>query len=233
MSFVKSLMFGSEGSYNVLDTPVTFDSNKSGESSQDSSARAVKLDCDPITGEVIKIESEAETVEPVKEQRNLPKRIMNTVANNRAFQVMSQGYTHVLVHEMGHALAYKLFTGDNASIIIHSDCTGETHMPKKPDLPAWQQSIIASAGSLSNLAFSGGKLAAAAALRSVSKPVAIILGSGAALWMVGELMYSASSALSRNEGDFGIISSKTHLLAAGTAVTSTCALGVLGATALL
>ena len=94
------------------------------------------------------------------------------------------------------------------------------------------QTVISIAGPMGNVAFSTCKLVAATALKNyLPWPIALTLGSGAVIWMSGELLYAYVSALNRDHGDFGQIAccGNTHLALASTALISQVALGIFAA----
>lgn len=142
------------------------------------------------------------------------------------FRVISNSYTHVFMHEMGHAVATKLLTNQNPKVTIFNDCFGGiTHDCSSS---GWKDVAIDAAGPLGSMVFSSCKLAIAVLLyKQMSKPVGYLLGAQAAISMFGELLYAASYS---KGGDFGNIADYglSPLLISLATLVSTCALGVLG-----
>jgi hypothetical protein len=131
-------------------------------------------------------------------------------------------------------MACKVLTGQNSEVIFFTSlCVGMNRYPSAMgNASDWKQTAINIAGPMGDMAFSSCKLVAATALKSyLSWPVALALGSGAVMWMSGELLYAYVSASNRSHGDFGWIARRdhTHLALASTALVSQCALGVFAA----
>lgn len=200
MSFLKSVFFGSEGSYNIFGIQANFKKEV------------------PSWYPSINLEGAG----------FISKTAIKCI-NSNMFRWITQGYAHVFTHEMSHALTFKLFSGQDTTIeVFKSSCTGRTRLPLAT-LPDWKNTIVIVAGPMGDIAFSTCKLVAATALKSyLSWPVALALGSGAVIWMSGELLYAYTSALNRDDGDFGCIASygNTYLALASTALVSQCALGI-------
>jgi hypothetical protein len=159
--------------------------------------------------------------------------LANKCLNSNAFRWITQGYCHVFVHEMGHALACKLLTGADSRITIKTDtCTSLIYLPPNEYNQAakWKQSVIDFSGPMFNVAFSTIKIVAANALKSyVSQPVVLLLAGGAVVWISGELLYAYVSASQKQyNGDFGGIANRstTHLIAATTTLIGQATLGV-------
>jgi hypothetical protein len=177
--------------------------------------------------------------------------LATTVLKSRRFRVFTQGYLQVNVHELGHALAYKFFTGSNPRIIIDtSTCTGTTEPYAETDkLPPWKQTVTDLAGPLASVALSSCKIVAFVALRNyITWPFALALGASNALWIAGEFLLAgvsvkaaledtapqpvktklASFASPREENDFYAITKRgsAHLKAAAAALIATASLGI-------
>ena len=202
MSFLKSVLFGSEGSYNILGIQAKFEK-----------------------------EAPSDYLYSNLEGVGFISQVAIKCINSNMFRWITQGYAHVFVHEMSHSLTFKLFTNQNTLIrVFKSSCTGCSLIPDT--LPDWKTTIIEVAGPMGDIAFCTCKLVAATALKSyLSWPIALAVGSGAVIWMSGELLYAYNSALNKDAGDFGCIArrSNTHLALASTALVSQCALGIFAA----
>lgn len=200
MSFIKSILFGSPGSYNICGTSVEYKEDPL---------------CQP----------------PRVEGAGFVSFLANKCLNSNAFRWLTQGYCHVFIHEMGHAMACKLLTGRDSRITIKTDtCGALTYYPRELSNSAkWKQSVIDLSGPMSDIAFSTIKIVAANALKSyVSQPVALLLAGGAVLWISGELLYALTSTIQKQDnGDFGRIAKRntTHLIAAATALVAQAAFG--------
>lgn len=209
MNFLKSLLFGSEGTYNIFEIQVKFQN-----------------ELPPFL------------TPPRLDQPGVISQLVIKCIKSDAFRLVTQAYTHVFVHEMSHALACKILTGQNSEVDLFTNrCVGVNHYPPAVTYASdWKQTVIDVAGPMGNIAFSTCKLVAATALKSyLSWPVALALGSGAIVWMSGELLYAYVSASNRNDGDFGLIALRgnTHLALASTAIVSQVALGIFVAIRLL
>lgn len=202
MSFLKSILFGYGGSYNILGVQVKFEQPRRAPNS-------LSLDRTPIISQ-------------------LARQCMTTVC------WITQGYTHVFVHEMGHAIACKALTGQNAEVrVFTGPCTGWTWLPRAAAQASdWKLIVMDLAGSMGNVTFSMCKLVAATALKNyLSWPVALVLGGGAVIWVVFEVvqlldacvapLYERCSAL----GSIPVCGN-THLALASIALISQCALGI-------
>lgn len=205
MSFLKSVLFGSEGSYNVFGTIVKFQN-----------------------------ELPSYLTPPNLDGAGVVSQLAFKCINSNAFRWITQGYTHVFVHEMSHALACKVLIGQNSEVdFFTSLCIGKNRLPPAVACASgWKQTVIYTSGPMGDIAFSTCKLVAATALKSyLSWPVALALGSGAVVWMSGELLYAYVSAAKKDNGDFGNIARRgnTHLALASTALISQCALGIFAA----
>ncbi len=211
MSFLKSVLFGSEGSYNILGTSVIFEKSNA-----------------PVYAFIL---PEASGVFSVftKSIAYMATRCLNSYA----FRILTQGYAHTFVHEMGHALATRILTDKKPIVRIFTDlCMGSNSIPDLNGVSPKACSIIYISGPMANMTFCGCKLVAAAALQSyISTPVAVGLGTGAVIWMSGELFLAYVSASRRDYGDFGSLAQQgsRQLTLASTALIGQCALGLLAA----
>ncbi len=168
--------------------------------------------------------------------------VISAVANRCAqipiLRQLSLSPLHVLGHEMGHALAIEGFTGQKPKkITIATEALGgntEYHFLCHV-LPDWQRSAIDAAGPLLHAVLSSAQLATAVALKPyLPRPVTLLLEGGAMVQMAGELLYAYTSAVKRDDGDFGHIAqiSTAHLAVATAGLVATCAIGIFGASQL-
>jgi hypothetical protein len=206
MSFLKSVLFGYQGSYNVFGIQVKFENE--------------------LPPDFIRPNSNLNGAGVISQ-------LAYKFFKSNAFHWITQLHTHVFVHEMGHALSIKALTGQNSEVKIFYKRGGVTQPPAALRYASdWKQTVVEAAGPMADIAFSTCKLVAATALkRYLSWPVALVLGSGAVMWMFGELLYAYVSASKKDDGDFGCIARRgnTHLALASTALVSQCALGIFAA----
>lgn len=205
MSFLKSVLFGSDGSYNIFGTKVKFQN-----------------------------ELPSHLTPPSLDGAGVISKLAFNCINSNAFRWITQGYTHVSVHEVSHAIVCKALTGQNSEVnFFTSLCIGKNNYPPALSYASdWKQTMVDISGPMGDIAFSTCKLVAATALKSyLSWPVSLALGSGAVIWMSGELLYAYVSASNRDYGDFGCIARRgnTHLALASTALISQVALGIFAA----
>ena len=204
MEIFKSLLLGHPGSFHVSDIKVDFVANNDPVYAFDQNSR------NPF----IRIVSQS----------------AHACLNSRFFRYFTMGYVHTFVHEMGHALAYKLLTGSPSSIEIQTNtCTGVTHYRNYKPLSPLAESFTSLSGALANIVFSICKIVAACALSSyITVPVALGIGIGAAIWITGELFYAFHSGLYQDHGDFGKIAQNgpLHFISSVAVLTSAVALGI-------
>lgn len=205
MSFLKSVLFGDEGAYNIFGIQVKFENEV------------------PSHYSLVSLEG-----------AGLISKMALKCLSSDAFRWITQGYAHVFTHEMGHALACKLLTNQNSTVhVIKSTCEGGTTFPSGlVNMADWKKTIVDVSGPFGNIAFSSCKLLAATSLKNyLSWPIALTLGSGGVIWISGELLYAYVSASNRNAGDFGKIAGRgdTHLALASAALVSQAALGIFAA----
>ncbi len=160
--------------------------------------------------------------------------IIDRIIGNSGFRFLTQGNLHVLIHEMGHAFAYKLLhpRGQSPRITIYGASGSGCTLGTAPLMTPHHNTIFYSAGPILDMLFSSGKLALSVAMRSyISLPVATVIGVGALFYMVGELLLMTISIIHRDSGDFDRIAQTdtTHLMLATAALVSTFALGIFGA----
>jgi hypothetical protein len=201
LSFLNSVVLGREGSYHILGFEVVFKKYDS------------LSDCPMDPGFVS---------------------FCKSCSFVRLFRIITQDFAYMLSHEMGHALAYRAFMVCSPKIFIFTDVHAawaekNAEIRTILSLSDTKNSIALAAGPMVDMTFSACKLVAAVALRRyLSTPVALILGLGSLVTMIGTLSYAWSSASNRDGGDFGKIAriSSNHLAIASIALVGQCALGV-------
>lgn len=220
---LKSLLFGSEGSYNVFGIDVTFEK---GDLLPYNSPSPTYYFTSPTTDSSI-FNAFTKSIG----------HLANYCLNSNTLRLATQGYAHTFVHEMGHALAFKMLT--NRIPVVHIDtnlCEGKTFSEFKTfndqnALSPTRDSLVSAAGPMADILFSNCELAAAASLISYAPvaltPVALTIGLGAAMWTTGEL-FLAYISTSSGEGDFGDIAKHgpKHLALASAALVGQCVLGL-------
>ncbi len=190
-ALLKSLFVGSPGSHDVGGVLTTY----------------LPKSCDAIDKLVLNRNSFAST-------------ILSFVLKNRVFNIISHRFSSTFLHEFGHVLASKLLTGHNSRVIVDTDCCSGVTIgcdSKSREPLGWRDSIISAMGPIGELGAAVLKMRCAAIMaRNVSKPLAAVLGFGAAVSAIGQLIYVISSSLEQNHGDFGQIakSNKKHLFLA-------------------
>jgi hypothetical protein len=225
MAFLSSVFLGTPGAYQIIGIDVTFEKG------------------DPIKFMFVPEITRYQSYSTLKNralyfsQNCLNSRVFH--ASCYVFRLMTQGYLHVLVHEMGHAIAEKLLTHRKPKVSVYTDsCTGDCRGSIEPHTPyRWVpytiESIILVSGPMTDVAFCALKLVTATALRSyLSTPIAITLGFSAVIWIVGELGYAIQSTYCRDEGDFGRIArnGEGHLGLASVALVAEVAFGIFAVT---
>lgn len=212
MSFLKSVIFGAEGSYNILGFDVSFKKNDSPRYSFAAST---------CSSGILSIFTKSIGY------------LADSCLNSKVFHVITQGYAHTFVHEMGHALAFKALTNLKPKVSIYTDfCGGNNNPGSLKSLSPKILSSIYVAGPMANMAFSSCKLVGAIALRAyLPMPVVATIGVGAVIWMIGELFLAYTSASNNDRGDFGRIArhGSNHLVLASVALVGQCVLGILAA----
>src|ERR1700738_3570679 len=62
-------------------------------------------------------------------------RLADYCLHARVFQMLTLTPLHIFIHEMGHAVVYKFFTGLNAKVVVISNaCSGYTSFPKRSEI---------------------------------------------------------------------------------------------------
>jgi len=179
---INSLVFGSEGSYNILAIPVTFQKEHKTSSSKQ------------------------------------PKYF-------NIFFTITQGYVHVFVHEMSHAIMARLFGLHSRVVMLVDFCSGETAFGSTGP---WKDVIILTSGCMGNIAFSTCKLALAIILKKyIAFPIYLVLNTGSLTWIITDLVYTfIMPVLQKNQGDYGQIArlGNGYLAVASIALISECTL---------
>lgn len=153
----------------------------------------------------------------------------SVLLNNYTFKVLTFGYLHTMVHEMGHALTAKLFNVHSSIKININNCIGCTQYNNYKKLPLLKDSLVALAGPLADVIFSVSIIFAAFfASPFITVPVSTFFALGAAIWITGELYYALDS-LNSGDGDFANIgrNGNLHLLFATVALITPVALTAL------
>ena len=116
----------------------------------------------------------------------------NTFLSSSIAKVVTLGYLHVLIHEMGHATMDSLLNCKiRANIQISTlTCQGNT-------LGGASSKLVFLAGPVAGVSLELAKLAASVALVTfaplhIAVPVATLLTFGALIWIFGEFMYALS-----------------------------------------
>lgn len=205
MSFLKSFFFCCEGSYNICGIYVTFFKEK------------------------------PQNFYPEREPDNPTNRISRVCyVCNDVLRVLAQSYSHVLAHEMCHAIGYKLFNINAKIYIVKNPFFAVTL--HDGSLFGWKKTIVFAVGSIGKAAFATCKVAAALTIkRFIPWPITCILTFECAHSIMEELIYACESTLRNDSGDFGTIRKEgnLHLAIAGTALVSQCALGIFAMSKLL
>lgn len=123
---------------------------------------------------------------------------------SKAVSLLLGSPSYVVGHELGHAFACKLLTGQDPCIYIHPIIGGTTYY--KATDSEWRSNAITASGPLFSMSIQITTLALLRMLKNyISRPVAGILGGRAAFRMLDELHYACSSTIKKDDGDFGKI----------------------------
>ncbi|MFZ0565958.1 MAG: hypothetical protein WAM28_07225 [Chlamydiales bacterium] len=164
--------------------------------------------------------------------------------NSKIFSLLTLGHLHTLVHEMGHAVAYRILTGGEATINLSTgSCYGSTtfHPPTRPT-SSMGKTWINLSGPLANIIFSAVLIIGVFAVKfffpmsyGLSLGLRVGIGAPSAFWIFGEFFYAAVSAIKKDDGDFGQITNRgsSHLVVSTAVLVSVCALCAVGAVFLL
>lgn len=149
--------------------------------------------------------------------------------SDRVFGIVCQQYLYTLIHEVGHAIAYRLLENRSSKINIFRNADGEHCAFLCSSIK--KQSIALAAGSLTNTAFAGIMLTSSIALRRAFPLLSMWYGCSAYYSIADELFNSIASAYQRDDGDFGRLVRQplTHLAAASAAQIGLIALAHFGA----
>ncbi len=241
MNLAKSMFLGSEGSYSIFEVPVEFENSKAllkhdkvkpynkkysrikYGNVKHRNTRLFKTKDNSVKKRV-QIEVTLEGVGPLSKAANL-------CIESDIFRCATQGYAHVLVHEMGHATASKLLAKDAGRIQVYTDtCQGIHTSSSYANLSDWKKTVIFAAGPMADITLSFFKWLAVNALKDhIPTPISAAVKLGAGLWITGELLYAYTSVINKDNGDFHQIDKlgKSYLAAATFALISQVALGIL------
>src|ERR1700722_6510816 len=115
------------------------------------------------------------------------------------FSLLTLGHLHVLIHEIGHAVAHIVLTGGEATINLSTvDCKGSTaYRAGKRSLSPIGATWRNLSGPLADIIFSFVLILGIFALThyipmspNLSLGLRIAIGAPAALWVVGEFLYA-------------------------------------------
>jgi hypothetical protein len=127
-------------------------------------------------------------------------RTVDYVLTTPIVPVITLGYLHVVIHELGHAFASWLQgTNEPHTIYVYTKtCRGEI-------IDSDHGKITALAGPLAGITWELLKLIGSVAIATfappaIGLPLGAVLGAGSAFWLFGELIYACSGA-----GDWSII----------------------------
>jgi len=130
-------------------------------------------------------------------------RRVESCLGNSAFRFLTFGYLHVFIHEMGHALMAKLQNPHlHPKVNVYTKtCQGDTTYGRG-------NMFVTFAGPLAGTAFEIVKLVGAIALAIllpsfIGLPLGLFIGTGASIWIFGELMYALSG-----QGDWSHLTMK-------------------------
>lgn len=177
--------------------------------------------------------------------RKVTGRVADFCLTNKVFNVLTLGYVHAFIHELGHAVAYRVLSGGSATInLTTASCYGSytRHDDAKRPLSSVGATWVDLSGPLANIIFSVVLIVGIFAITyyaPMSPTLSLILRIGiaapAAFWIMGEFFYAAVSISKQDSGDFGKIASRgwAHLLVALAILVAICAIGVIGAVMLL
>ncbi len=155
MCIFKSIIFGSEGVYDINGIPANFTSKGKGAAVFGESWFGYSVDL---------------------------------CLENSVVPVLSLGYLHVFIHEMGHAFAAQLQSLNPVVNVYTSSCRGDTQS-------GGNSKFIALSGPLAGMALEVVKLITAVALAillpwPIGLPLSLFIGAGAVFWIFGEAMYA-------------------------------------------
>lgn len=207
MSFLKSIVFGSEGSYTIFGTNIHFE-------------RELPSQLTP-PGRPIFIPEIAINCFQSRLFQCLSQRYIHLVA-------------HELTHAL--AFKIFTGKNSNIFIFTNRSCAFTRPPTEANSLENWKITVSLAAGPMGNIAFSYFKLIGATALKKhLPWPIFMVLAGSAVIWITGELIYASVSALAKDHGDFGQIrlQGPLHLTLATITMVSELALGIILAVKLL
>lgn len=156
---------------------------------------------------------------------------------SKLFSVVTLGPLHTFIHELGHAVAWRLVSGNGSLIEMSSNSLyGSILFDRfEYNVSSWKNSYVSLSGPLADVILSVALMFFSIAIKSfvpvsLIKPVQLWLVASSVFWICGELIYGAVSAIRQDNGDFGKIA-KTgalHLVICGAILVTAVGFGVLG-----
>jgi hypothetical protein len=134
--------------------------------------------------------------------------------HSRLFNVLSLGTAHTLIHELGHAIAWRMLSGSGSTIALSKRSVLGALYPEPAKRPVSNigMSWVDVSGPLADILFSLALIWGAFALaHCVRMPtewkwvVKIGIAGPAAFWIAAEYLYAGMSAVNLDQGDFGKI----------------------------
>lgn len=148
-----------------------------------------------------------------QEGEGIVAKIINFLGTNKLFLYLSFAHLFTLVHEFGHALAYKMISGTGSTIYMSpNNCFGVTKPETKHKTTVLQEVWISLSGHLATVLFSAIIILSVFALTHyVVMPLGlvialrIIVAVPIILRILGEGAYAITSYKNVPPGDFGSI----------------------------
>ncbi|NCF71066.1 MAG: hypothetical protein GWP59_05120 [Chlamydiales bacterium] len=120
--------------------------------------------------------------------------VLDRLLRCRPLQITALGYLHVLIHELGHAIASRSFSSHSINVYTGS-CTGSVNCDSKV--------VTLLSGPLAGVSFRLGVIAMTVFYKeSIPTPLRYALKGGSVAWMAGENLYMLTG-ITNNNGDWG------------------------------